>query len=77
VSPPGIDPQLAERMTNTRNNDRQKQLVADTQKLLSLAQQLHDEVAKSNKNELSVSVVKTADQIDKLAKRVRDEMRGY
>jgi hypothetical protein len=79
---PGADPSrpdagVQEHLQILRNDARQKQLVADTQKLLVLAQQLRDEVAKSKKDELSVSVMKTSDQIEKLAKHVKEEMRGY
>lgn len=74
---PRVNPVLQEQMAHRRNEERQKQLVADTDKLLQLAQQLHEEVAKSNKDELSVSVVKTSSEIEKLAKSVREKMRGY
>ena len=70
-------PLLQEQMANRRNDERQRQLVADTNKLLLLAQQLHDEVSKSNKDELSISVVKTSGEIEKLARSVKDKMRGY
>jgi hypothetical protein len=59
----------------TRNNQRQEQLVSDTAKLLELATQLKEEVDKSNKNTLSLSVVKKAEEIEKLAKAVKEKMR--
>jgi type VI protein secretion system component VasF len=68
-----VEHQMAER----RNEDRQKELVADTDKLLSLAQALKEEVDKSNKDQLSVDVVKRAEQIEKLARSVKDKMKGY
>ncbi len=74
---PEADPQVQERMGVRRNSDRQKQLVADTDKLLLLAQELHDAVAKSNKDELSVPVMKRSEEIEKLAKSVKERMRGY
>jgi hypothetical protein len=58
-----------------RNTLRQQQIVDDTTKLLQLAQQLKDEVDKSTKNTLSVSVIKKADEIEKLAKSVKEKMR--
>jgi hypothetical protein len=64
---------LAER----RNEERQKELEGDTRKLLELAQALHEDVAKTNKNELSLDVIKRAEQIEKLAHSVREKMRGY
>jgi hypothetical protein len=70
--PPGI----AERQERARNEDRQKQLEADTDKLLQLATQLHTDVSKTNKNILSVDVIKRADEIEKLAHAVKERMRG-
>ncbi len=58
-----------------RNEERQKQLVKDTDKLLSLATDLKSEVSKTNKDVLSVEVVKKAEEIEKLAKSVKDRMR--
>jgi glucose/arabinose dehydrogenase len=59
-----------------RNLERQEQLTADTKKLLELAQQLKAEVDKSNKDQLSLDVVKKAEEIEKLAKSVKDKMKG-
>ena len=43
-----------------RNEDRQKRLVEDTQKLLTLANQLKEEVGKSSKDTMSITVIKKA-----------------
>jgi hypothetical protein len=59
------------------NKERHQELKRDTDKLLELATQLKQYVDKSNENVLSVEVVKKADEIDKLARSVRDKMRGY
>ncbi|HEX5236749.1 MAG TPA: hypothetical protein VFW25_15625 [Silvibacterium sp.] len=64
------------RMSAMRNADRQKQIVADTAHLLQLAQKLNEEVSKSDKDMLSVSVVKEAEEIEKLAKTVKDKMKN-
>ncbi len=66
-----------QRMVERRNSERQKNLTTDTDKLLELAQQLKVEVDKSSKDQLSVDVVKRAEQIEKLAKSVKEKMRGY
>jgi hypothetical protein len=71
-----MERQRQEKMEKARNMDRQKQLQRDTDKLLSLAKELKDEVDKSNKDTLSVDVVKKAGEIEKLAKSVKDRMRG-
>ena len=55
--------------------ERQAQLVADTNKLYELAQELKAEVAKSNKDTLSVSVIKKAAEVEKLAKSLKERMR--
>jgi len=54
---------------------RHEQLMADTAKLLELASELKAEVDKSTKDTLSIPVVKKADEIGKLAKKVREEMK--
>jgi hypothetical protein len=68
--------QQQQRMEKARNVDRQKELERDTDKLLALAKELKEEVSKSNKDTLSVDVVKKAAEIEKLAKSVKDRMRG-
>jgi type VI protein secretion system component VasF len=70
-----ITRKMQSQLAVTRNNQRQQQLVSDTAKLLELATQLKDEVDKSNKNTLSLSVVKKAEEIEKLAKAVKEKMR--
>jgi len=62
-------------MSRQRNVLRQKEIIDDTNQLLDLARQLKDAVDKSNKDELSLSVVNTAQEIEKLAKTVKDKMR--
>jgi hypothetical protein len=56
--------------------DRQKQIVSDTQKLVALANELQADVQKSNKDTLSLDVIRKADEIEKLAKSVREKMKG-
>jgi hypothetical protein len=55
---------------------RQAQLVADTAKLIQLAQELQVEVAKSGKNTLSISVMKKAAEVEKLARSLKERMRN-
>jgi hypothetical protein len=71
-----MEHQRLEKMEKARNADRQKQLVQDTDKLLALAKELKEEVGKSNADTLSIDVVKKAGEIEKLAKNVKDRMRG-
>jgi hypothetical protein len=60
----------------TPQTPQQKQLADDTAKLLTLANELKAELDKSSKDTLSVSVIKKAEQVEKLAHKVRDEMKA-
>ena len=51
-------------------------LLADTEKLYQLTQELKAEVAKSNKDTLSVSVVKKAQEVERLAKSIKERSRA-
>jgi hypothetical protein len=70
------DGKLEHDQAKLRNIDRQKQIVADTQKLVELTNQLNEAVEKSNKDTLSLDVIRKADEIEKLAKSVREKMKG-
>jgi len=52
-----------------------EQLSADTEKLRKLTEELKSEL--SNPNVLSVSSMKKAEEIEKLAKKVRSRLRGW
>ena len=67
---------LQEEQTKKMNDERQKRLEGDTAKLFELAGELKEQVAKSDKHMLSVDVVKKADEIERLARSVKDKMRG-
>jgi len=60
----------------TPQTPQQKQLADDTAKLLALANELKAELDKSSKDTLSLSVIKKAEQVEKLAHKVRDEMKA-
>jgi len=66
---------MQEDQAKQRNVDRQKQLVEDTEKLLSLANELKAEVDKSTKDTLSLDVIRKADEIEKLAHNVKEKMK--
>jgi nitric oxide reductase activation protein len=63
-------------LERARNSERQKKLIADTERLLSLANELKVDVDKSNKDMLSMDVIKKADEIEKLAHSVKEKMKG-
>ena len=58
------------------NKQRQTNLQKDTDRLLQLATELKQYVDKTNEHTLSLDVVKKADEIEKLAKSVKDKMKG-
>ncbi len=58
------------------NLQRQQEIRKDTEKLLELATELKQAVDKSNKDTLSLDVVKKAEEIEKLAKSVKNKMKG-
>jgi hypothetical protein len=60
----------------TGTSERQKQISDDSAKLLALAVALKTEVDKTNKDMLSVTVIRKADEIEKLAHNVRDKMKA-
>jgi hypothetical protein len=71
-----LAPRMEEQQARSRNSERQKKLMADTDKLLLLATDLKQQVDKTNKDVLSVDVVKKAEEIEKLAKSVKERMKG-
>lgn len=62
-------------MAKQRNAIRQHKIVNDTNQLLDLAKQLKDAVDKSDQDQLSLNVINTATEIEKLAKSVKEKMR--
>jgi len=63
-------------MAKKANMERQAALKLDTDRLLRLAGELKDYVDKSNENMLSLNVMKKAEEIEKLARSVREKMKG-
>jgi hypothetical protein len=67
---------IEKEMAKKASQDRQAQLKRDTDNLLKLATELKQDVDKSTENTLSLEVVKKAEEIEKLARSVRDKMKG-
>ena len=63
-------------MAKKANKQRQAQLQRDTDNLLKLANELKQEVDKSNENTLSLDVLKKAEEIEKLAHSVKEKMKA-
>jgi len=57
------------------NKERKKQIADDSAKLLKLATDLKAEVDKTNKDTLSLGVIRKADEIEKLAHDVKEKMK--
>lgn len=68
--------QQRKNMAKKFNLQRQQDIQKDTEKLLELATELKQAVDKSNENTLSLEVIKKAEQIEKLAKQVKEKMKG-
>lgn len=78
IPPPDspLSGQMEHDQAKMRAMDRQKQIVSDTDKLLALAIELKADVDKSNKDTLSLAVLKKADEIEKLAHSVKEKTKG-
>ncbi len=64
----------AERRVNALNNERQKEMVSDTNKLLKLAKELNDEIAAKNAGALTLDQLHKIAEIEKLARGVKEKM---
>lgn len=76
---PVDDPERVRReqeMAKKANQERQAQLKRDTENLLKLATELKQYVDKSNENTLSVDVIRKSEEIEKLARSIKDKMKG-
>jgi len=58
-----------------RNDERQRRIVSDTQRLVALANQLKAEIAASGAESMTPEMVRQMEEIEKLAKSVKDKMR--
>ena len=63
-------------MAKKANIERQSALKSDTDKLVKLTAELKAYVDKSNENVLSLDVVRKAEEIEKLARSVKEKMKG-
>jgi hypothetical protein len=68
------DPIMMERRMNALNNERQKEMVSDTDKLLKLAKELNDEIAAKNTSSLTLDQLHKIAEIEKLARGVKEKM---
>lgn len=73
-SPDDYETIMAEKRLRAFNIERQKQMVADADKLLKLAKELNDEVAASNAGTLTPEQLHKIAEIEKLARSVKQRM---
>ncbi len=66
---------MAQERQQLAAEERQKKMLNDADQLIVLAQKLKVSVDKSNKDTLSIDVIREAERIEKLAKQVRETMR--
>lgn len=81
LNPPADDSEdprtrLANDMAKKAAKERVTALKNDTEKLLKLSVELKQYVDKSDENVMSLDVIKKAEAIEKLAKSVKDKMKG-
>ncbi|HKF20233.1 MAG TPA: hypothetical protein VKE93_01615 [Candidatus Angelobacter sp.] len=67
--------EMLDRQAKELNKKRQDDIRNDTTKLLQLATELKDAVDKSNEHVLSLDVVRKADEVEHLARRVKEKMK--
>jgi hypothetical protein len=63
-------------MAKKANQARQADLKRDTEKLLKLATELKESVDKTTESTLSLDVIKKTEEIEKLARSVKDKMKA-
>lgn len=68
------DTSIAERQVKMLNIERQKVIVSDTEKILALARELNSDAASGYANLSDAERMHKADEIEKLAKTVREKM---
>ena len=88
--PPVTDPQFGPRRNQEEppdarmerdrlkawNKERYENLKKDTDKLLKLATELKESVDKANKDMLSLEVIRKTEEVERLARSVREKMRA-
>lgn len=71
-----INTQQAQKQSfEAANAARRKQIAVDSASLLKLATDLKAEVDKTNKDTLSLNVIRKADEIEKLARNIKEKMK--
>jgi hypothetical protein len=67
--------EMLDRQVREANKKRQQDIREDTEKLFQLSGELKAAVEKSNEHMLSIDVVRKAEEVEKLAKKVKEKMK--
>ena len=70
-----IEQEMEDKRFHEANKHRQEEIRQDTQKLFQLASDLKSAVEKTDENVMSLEVIKKAEEVEKLAKKVKDKMK--
>ena len=70
-----IEQEMEDKRFHEANKHRQEEIRQDTQKLFQLASDLKAAVEKTDENVMSLEVIKKAEEVEKLAKKVKDKMK--
>ena len=74
--PDADEVKMEQKRQKLRNKARQAEIKKDTDRLLQLSQELKEYVDKTTENTLSLDVIRKAEEVEKLAKRVKDKMKA-
>jgi hypothetical protein len=69
-------PRIDDMQLKARNYERQRKIQAETDRLVSLAADLKQQVDKPDKTPSSADLMRRAEEIEKLAKSVKERMKG-
>jgi hypothetical protein len=68
---------LQKAQAKAQKKEKYEALRKETDQLLALATELKEDVDKTTEDTLSLDVIRKTEQVEKLAKQVREKMRGY
>jgi hypothetical protein len=69
-------PVAQEQLEKVRQTDRQKKMIADTNRLLMLAAQLKSDTNKATGDATPADTVRRAEEIEKLARNIKERMKN-
>jgi ribosome recycling factor len=70
-------PELTAKQRRDLMKSNFQKMKADAAELASMANDLRDELDKSSVNVLSMDVIRRAEKIEKLARKIKEEAKGY